>query len=260
MFSTMNSFNSQVIKNITTTISTAIEAPIMWYKFNTGDQVSTTVYNYATLAYDGSMGSTTTPIVSSSPTPKIGTGCYAFSTSFSINKSLLANSRSTYGFSTSGFTPSSSYGYSFSMWLYIVNHGTGGNGILLFSIYSSSSNMIALELFSDYVYPYYSYIAGTQISESTLGFVTSSWNHYCLTFTTTTYTLYINGSVKKTGTTTNFYGTTYSNFYFGLNKSPYNGDTFSTYSDMAVDDFRLYAKTLSATEVTNIYNLTDTTA
>jgi hypothetical protein len=104
-----------------------------------------------------------------------------------------------------------------------------------------SDNYLQIRYWKSSVFP-----TGSMFSSAKIAL--NVWTHLCLSFTGTTLKIFVNGQAPNTYTTTSLGGAqvyTYNNIGF---------DAFSG----GIDDFRIYNRGLSNSEVTALYNLRDT--
>ena len=111
-----NAYGSQTA---TSSSFSAFPQPIIWYKFEVGDQSGLNLYNWATGLYDASL--TATNLISTSMYATGSASCYFDGTnSISIKPAILnTNSNAVAaGFNSTGWTPKNTLGYTFTTWFY----------------------------------------------------------------------------------------------------------------------------------------------
>src|SRR5262249_13858204 len=135
----------------------------------------------------------------------------------------------------------------FSAWVYL---NSSSAWIRLFDMGTSTSNFIFLTLRNGSNVPQVSIQPTGGTSQSIYGtsaFPTGAWTHVALTLTGSVGTLYINGTQVGQNTsmtnTPSMLGTTTQNW---IGRSEWSADP---YMNGMVDDFRIYSRALSSTEV-----------
>jgi O-glycosyl hydrolase len=133
-------------------------------------------------------------------------------------------------------------------WSRVFDFGTGTSSYMFFTPQSSSGM------------PRFTFTTGgsTQSIDSTVALAANTWAHVAITVSGNTGTLYINGAVAGTNTGMSYHpsnlGATTQDY---LGKSQYSWDpTFKG----AIDDFRIYERALSASEIGTIANTAPTVA
>lgn len=131
---------------------------------------------------------------------------------------------------------------SLTMWSRIFDFGTGTTAYMFLTPLSSDNTLR---------YAITSAGAGGEQQINVSPLPTGSWQHVALTYAGTTATLYVNGQVVGTNTAMQVQPLWFSNDvklnYLG--RSQYAGDP---YLPGALDDFRIYGRALSATEVAQL--------
>ena len=235
-----------------------IPPPILQYKFDTGDQVGLNLYNWATGQYDASL--TATGLISTSgPTPSTGTGCLNLSAGtnyVTINTTMLATPLASSGFSTNGWYPLTTQGYSFTFWAYTTAGWTGSG----FTWISGANDWYIAVKPGDRVSFGQSNYNGYPATTPADG----SWAFYALVFPINSVTLnnkpilwqngvsyLITPQIGVTGSLTpsGYYG---NKFYIGYSggASYIGSGIFKGY----MDDFRMYNIALTDQQVSNIRN------
>ena len=116
--------------------------PVIWYKFETGDQVGLNLYNWETGLYDASF--TTTNMISTTRFSTGSASCYFDGTqSINIKPSILATNSNavTAGFNSTGWTPKNTLGYTFTTWFYNTGNDWGG---AMFEFIANSDHTVAI--------------------------------------------------------------------------------------------------------------------
>lgn len=205
--------------------------------------VSSKVYNAITGSYDGSVSTNNINFP-----PTISTTIFKFS-----NASLqLSRTYTQYVSLSSDFTNGNNF--SFCVWFrvspfgssiaqYIFNIGPNmlNNDIGAF-VNTGSLNLTLMN-------GAYSTTGGKTGDQSILSISNHIWYHLAWIVTGTTWNIYINGSLHTTKTNMNSPPTTARSVQIGQG---YNNQTFNG----NIQDFRIYNRRLTNTEVTNIYNFT----
>jgi hypothetical protein len=156
------------------------------------------------------------------------------------------------------YTINNTNGITFSFW-YLINTNTGTWGVIWeFSQYSSEStpnnNRIGFakreNSLSTQIYMRASNVDAN--FESTINTIDGNWHH--LTFSISSsgaWTVYMDGVNQNSTTNKKIADSTYNFSY--IFKTSYNNDATLTYAN--VDDFRIYNKVLSSTEIATLYNI-----
>ena len=243
--------------------STNVNLPdLLWYKFETGDISSNNLNlkNYSTGDY---LATCSTTGMLSTTTSAVGSGSLFMSGSSWV--SLLSTNTLLNTFSS---TQSGSY----TIWFNCTTANPNSSTIMIpfllaytdqyneigFAIKNSSANKIYIERINIGAQYYNVTASNTIVSINT-------WNHFAITVSNTssnnwTYKSYLNGSLISSSTSTTMLETTTGTSFIGSgNKNPvigYSGDSnFIGY----VDDFRVYNRTITSTEIVALYNRTITT-
>ena len=234
--------------------------PIIWYKFDTGDFVGSTIYNSATGLYDATM-STAVTATTSNPSPAVGTGCFNANsaTYITLNNSVIATNAaaSAAGWSSTGWTPLSSLGYTICMWYYYNNPG------YLFD-FSTTGQFTRILLGPGSSINWGASYGGTMGGNGSAG-----WHHVAFVIpanvtSSSTASLYIDGTLNATINNPTP-GSTYSkyspNYICRINQGNDGTNSFPGVAPPAIypgaiDDFRIYAVVLTSTQISNIYNKT----
>ena len=228
-----------------------------YYKFDSGDIVSTTVKNYATGVYDATIVGS--PTISTS-VKQIGTG------------SLSLVSASSQYVTLPPFTMSSSYtGVTFSTWINANASITNGYIFEITNVAKGASNTIigntGTSCFMYYnsgnVYFTITSLTNTGgqtiIGQTSVALSTGTWTHITWVMTSTSWNIYINGVLtSQTSLTTitqyllpSIYGGgIYPYFYIGQTTTP----SSNRYFWGNIDDFRVYTAPLTAAQILSIYN------
>ncbi len=134
----------------------------------------------------------------------------------------------------------------FATWARIFDFGTGTTNYMFLSTqYTTTSPNGAKPRFA---------IRTASVTEqginSTIALTAGAWNHIAVTLSGNTATMYVNGTVAGTNTGVTLHpsslGTTTLNY---LGRSQWSGDP---YLNGAIDDFRIYSRALTASEVVAI--------
>jgi hypothetical protein len=172
----------------------------------------------------------------------VGTGSYSSSIYKIGSQSFLTNASSPITFPTLDFSKYTS-GFTIAFWFYKTSNPPAepfveiGNGV-----YLQSMNIVGWPL-SGKLYVYFRY-GGYDVGD--IEFPLNKWNHYAVTVTynmsttwSSTWKAYANGILKKTKTGMNF------------PRSSFNINEIGQFAGY-MDDFRLYKKVLTATEIYNL--------
>lgn len=210
------------------------------YTFNSDTVSGTRLLNVVTGLYDSSLVNTATI---SSSVKRFG------------DRALYLNNTSGWNASTSQYvrTPTfdvSSSGFTLAMWLYPI----GSLDVFIFDFPSApaqNNNNMALHTTSTGTYVFYAnQPQGSGFMQTGTGRIAlNQWNHFCLTISPgATVTLYGNGTqMLSAGTISQVFGTK-NGTLLGATYFPNNG--FRGY----IDEFMIFPRALSATEVANLYN------
>lgn len=219
--------------------------PVQWFKFNSGDIVGTTIYNYATSTYNGTIGNSTGnggTIITS-----IKTG--SCTGSFNYNPATKTTT-AAYPYFPS-FTPSA-VGCTFSVWMYAVSLGEGFSQA--FQLSNAFANLISIQLSSNTTI-YLNIGTGVTNTAVTVPTLASTWSHFVMSLLPSGYFVYLNGSEiaayspSTTDYSTNIYNTARANVMLG--RTSQNG---STYDSINFCDFRAYNVPLTVQQVSTLYS------
>ena len=204
-------------------------------------------YNWATGLYDANTQSTAA-VTTSNPSPAVGSGCFNINGSnyITLNNQLISSNTSAQqaGWSTTGWTPKSSLGYTWSIWFYW--NGTAG---LLFDF--SNSQYVRYCLGPGAIINWGASYNGNMTSS----FTTNTWHHVALVIpsnitSSSTALLYVDGTVNIT-LSNNTPGSHYSLFQTdNIGKA----NPFASTYPSAIDDFRFFAYALTSEQISSIYN------
>ena len=240
------------VDSVTTASFNYFPQPVIWYKFNSGDYSGTTIYNWATGLYDANTQATAT-VTTSNPSPVVGSGCFNINGSnyITLNNQLISSNTNAQlaGWSTYGWTPKSSLGYTWSMWFYWNGTSSG----LLFN-WTTGNIYQRFGLSPEGIINWGASFNGNMTSS----FTTNTWHHMAFVIppnisSTSTALLYIDGTLNRT-LSNNTPGAEYQSYqpnYIGRE----NQGGGSTYQS-AIDDFRFFALALTSTQISSIYNKT----
>ena len=206
------------------------ELPAIWFSRMNTDSAGTTLYNEGSLGGSGTLGVATL----------INTTNYiTYSKSFSTT--------SSYGFILPSY-PFSTNGFSFCCWLNI----TGDLAILSFNNLGSwSSNGLIVLRNSVYFNGTTTNNPSGSASDSSLNYTLSlnTWNHLVVNHSSNgACQIFVNKTLNATGTVVYPSGV-FTNNNISAIMSQWRG------SPMVIDDIRFYQRTLSAKEITDIYNI-----
>jgi hypothetical protein len=218
--------------------------PTYWFKFNSGDIVGTTIYNYATSTYNGTVGSSTGnggTIITS-----IKTG--SCTGSFNYNPATQSTS-AAYPYFPS-FTPSA-IGCTFSVWMYAVTLTSGFGQV--FQLSNAYANLISIQIGSNtsVAINIGTGVIGTGV---TIPSIASVWSHFVVSILPTGYFVYLNGaeiaaySPSATDYSTNIYNIARANVQLGR-----TSQNSCTYDSINFCDFRAYNVPLTAQQVSILY-------
>lgn len=172
----------------------------------------------------------------------------------------LTSSLSQYALVRKVEIPSTTYSYTFAFWF--RSSGTASEGRLFeFSPSATSiTNSIRAMLSSSGTITVRAYRGTVSNSQALTGAGTGTndnvWRHFAwvttgtAASTTGTWTTYINGVLTNTFATQNIIDNTVVRYYNYIGRSPTTGP----YLNGGIDDFRMYARALSATEITSLFN------
>jgi len=222
---------------------------LMYFPFELSDQSGTSLANNAiNLSYEATLYN---GAIISSGDYKVGP---------SLTSLSLTASSSQY-VQTANFTPTAN-GLTFSFWYKsngsglfarIFDFGNGmGNNNILFSINGDNLNKLACSCFYESSYQNF-YISDANYNDNKWRHITWTLNYAPVGSFTSTWNIYINGVFKAT--TSNYYPSIYItryNCYIGKS----NWVEYDAYYNGYIDDFRVYNRVLSATEILNIYSYT----
>jgi len=192
------------------------------YKYEAGDIVGTSIYDWATGTFGGNTGGF----------------CYISDSIKKVNSSSM-NITSGGSYQTSHIIPATtSSGVSFSMWFY----STSGTTFGIVNSPTSSDFFVQVSSGSSIQY-------GRSGSVSSVATTISlnTWYHLCVSFTPTIIKIYLNGSLIKTDTTLLVYPSE-------ISRQINIGNQMIGY----LDEFVYFNKALSQTEVTQLYSATST--
>jgi hypothetical protein len=260
----------------TTSSSISVEAfplPIIWYKFNNGDQVGQNLYNWATGLYDASL--TATGLISTSQFSTGNASIYLNGSNYiTINQTILStySLANSAGFNNSGgaygWYPNNAYGYTVTCWAY-NNSGTDGWGAGIISWLQSSSWTVGLIPQDRLAFGISNYSppgAWGAIAYNT-------WMFFALVFpvgstnASIAPTLYVYGN----NNTSVYYvtpqvssagdlalpspGAPYTQLYIGYNGNTMYSQRYKGFTGY-LDDFRFFPMALTSTQINSIYNKT----
>jgi hypothetical protein len=208
---------------------------IMWYKFNSADQTGSTVYNFATGAYDATLN----------------TSCTISTTQNKYGGASLFNNGGS-GCSLPAVTFNGTTGMSIVFWTYITSYSAGTPPFSL--KFTSSSTMSANS--GQLLRPWFNgttFIVDTDSTDVTISgtnvTLSNTWVHMAYVFSGTSINLYINGNYYGNA---NFHATlqnlTYASFVIGTDIN-INGAITAYF-----DDFRVYNYQLTSLQVNAVYN------
>ena len=218
--------------------------PSTWFKFDTGDIVSTTtLLNYATNTYNGTLNLVSTYPSISTSVSKFGTG------------SITVNGTSTGYVSMTGVNFSGQMTISF--WLQCSSRVDGSPpfSLKIASTYASNSSS------GQYIRPWFvgsaaavtSINVNTSTTDQSVAIASTvnitGWTHFAYVFNNTNIRVYVNGNA---GTYTAFH-TPLSNGTYTLNIG-YENIFGNTPLTGYIDDFRIHNNILSSTQIAGIYN------
>lgn len=258
---TTNQTSNYCIGNINSFIDTEMKASnyniidnsglLLYYRFNSMDISGLNIFNYATgyPVYDASLS--TTGLVNSND--------YVVDNS-AFNNTTSGNVKINNSILSAGSWPTTN-GLSVAFW--VKSNGTGISGRILdlgnASTSPTNSLLISpniLDLCNNSVLTY-GIIKGGAVSNYYTNFAINNniWHHACISLTYDTsvnsiHNVYIDGSLYYTGTGVYPTTTTYTSCFIG--KSNWTADPSFNGS---IDDFRLYNRVLSASEVFSLYDL-----
>jgi len=224
-----------------------------YYTFNKGTTYNNTLFNYASGSYDGILSSPNPPIFSTTNYKINNQSCF-FNNSTAVNGNATINT--TYNYITLPSLNTSNYtnGFTTSFWfntpsftnnIYTAILSIGINATNLVSIGFNGSN---LNLCFDISNTNPNFNIGPTI-------VINTWYHVAWTITPAgVHVLYINGTAyTPTSNGSTFISNLTYPVYLGLN---HNASYYYYYGYL--NDFRIYNRALSSTEITSIYNYTGT--
>ena len=237
--------------------------PVIWYKFETGDQVGQNLYNWATRLYDASF--TTTNMISTTRFYTGSASCYFDGTnSISIKPAIVSTNSNAVsaGFNSTGWTPKNTLGYTFTTWYY--NTGASWSGSLFQFIYSSD-HTVGIVPNSRLEFGASNYAPPPGWGSIAL----NTWMFFALVFpagsvsTSINPTLYVYGNggdvsynitnqVTSEGTL-GVYNYTTINLGTNAGVSYIGAGVLNGY----YDDFRMYAVALNSTQIHSIINRTE---
>ena len=229
--------------------------PLLFYKFNQGDITGSTVKNYGTLSGDGTIGSGVNTVTISNSTYKVGDGSLKLNSGYivatsSISFSLLTNGVSFSFWYNSTYTNGNSRVFDFGI------NNTNGTAITFSNTDNANKSSFYLQVIQTGVNTgNISTITPTQIYDIIINFFDGNWHHYVWTLTysasdrqTSIYKIYQDGVLKGT----------FSGNWFPTATTTYNYIGRSNYGDVPymqnfMDDFRMYDRVLSQSEITSLY-------
>ena len=239
-----------------------------YYRFNLRDQSGTTVYNGATNAYDGTLVAGAT--ISSTTSPQFATGSLSL-VAASSQYLTLPSFTMTSGIITSGITfscwismPSGQTNYARVFDLSQVAKtgsttsftATAGTAAYTIAVYYNANTL---------TFALYSNINNTQTTVGlyTTSYVpTASWTHLAWVMSSSSWTVYLNGTANTGSFTTqpsgsNFLPAAMATSYasgvfplFTIGRSSYSTDPYTTGN---FNDFRMYTTALTLAQVTALY-------
>ena len=231
--------------------TTTIPSLLYNYRFNVGDMVGATVLNYATGQYDGALMNSATITTASY---KTGSGSLSLVPTYSQYVNLPP------------FTMSSAItGITFSCWINL-NSSTG-----MWARIFDMSRALKGTTFSNTSYSFLcgytpgvlNFYTGTETnsSQSSLGHYstpytpsTGTWTHLAWVLTSSSWTIYINGSAvtpSVVAAVTQYLPPNGAYPYFFIGRSSWISDV---YANGNFNDFRMYTSALNASQVSAIYN------
>ena len=156
-------------------------------------------------------------------------------------------------------------GYTISMW--VKDFPDNIQDVVIFEMWNSGDTNERIRLSSNnYVsYQRLQVLVGRQFS-SNEGYIldyayssvsaTTEWHHLVVTANSSRTALFYNGAeVGSDSSITTSGSFTFSNIRIGGGASNYNGGASTTYAGALIDDVRIYNRTLSATEIVNLYSV-----
>ncbi len=154
-------------------------------------------------------------------------------------------------------------GYTISMW--VKDFPDDIQDIALFEMWNSGDNNERIRLSSSDFIPYQrlAVFAGREYSarEGESGYEDLSvediakWHHLVVTANSTKLALFNNSAEVASDTSIITYGSfTFNSIRIGGGASNYYGNASATYAQTLIDDVRVYNRTLSGTEIANLYN------
>lgn len=211
---------------------------ILFYKFDLNDIQNNNVMNYATGKYDAILNS----------------GASIQSSDYKVgNGSLLLNSSNKQYLQLPNITPGNN-GLTIAYW-FKTNDSPGWARIFDFGNGASNNNWLQSPVNGFSVFN--GNVAVLQPNTSPMVFVNNTWYHSVWTLTpatngsaTSIWNYYINGVLIKTYSNGGYPQPTSLNSNY-IGKSNWDTDP---YYNGAIDDFRLYNRVLSASEVTSLYS------
>lgn len=183
-------------------------------------------------------------------------GLAFFTTSMNAQNALDFDGTNDYATAANGSSHiANKTNFSMSFWVYPKHAPAGYPNFDGFAGFRNDLNadFYILQLNANNVEARYRNSSGTDYTITGMNAVTiNQWNHYALTYNGSQLKLYHNGSLVSTvsasGSITN------ANVPFNIGYTPYSASNF--YTQGTLDDVTLWDKTLSAAEITTIYNST----
>jgi len=258
---TTNQASNYCIGNTSSFIDTEIKASnynlidnsglLLYYRFNSMDISGLNLANYSTgyPVNDASL----------SAVGLVNSNDYVVDNS-AFNNTASGNIKLNHSVLSAGTWPTTN-GISVAFWVKSNSTGTSGRIMDFGNAATSPTNSLLispniLDLFNNIVLSY-TIISGGTASNYYTNFAINNniWHHACISLTYDTsvnsiHNVYIDGSLYYTGTGIYPTSTTYTSCYIG--KSNWVADPSFNGS---IDDFRLYNRILSASEVSALYNL-----
>jgi hypothetical protein len=208
--------------------------------------------------YDFNTTATALPAISNGVTPVWSAGTGSISTTTKKNGTGALRTVNTVDniLYLGAYTVTTNNQLSVAFWLYPVRTSLSGNpGVFMLSTNTTSGAGYSLIIQNNNNNATnnvrYVTIGSGSVSADT--FITGDrWTHCCLVFNGQTCSTYFNGSLFNTA---NFAGTipTTTTFHASLCSNTYSSGSTQR-SSLFIDEFRIYAGCLTATDVTNIYN------
>ena len=238
---TSNSLNAGLISSQGGLFTNAPRFPVLSIPL---DYDSSLILHYP---FNGDLLDYTTGVGVSNTTPTNGNVKLSYDYSVNSNTSLN-NSNSgvetSLGLNRTNY-PTNTLGYTISFWIYEASSTTGG-GFFYFG-----SDAVGTKRMYAYLNPAFriNYTNGADyISSSIISM--NTWYHVVMVINPTNCKIYLNGVLNVNATTSNYFPTNIMDNGAYLLSSP-SSSPFNAY----MYDFRLYNRSLSATEIMELYNI-----